>query len=213
MEKSRQGEKKSYLPAMSTIQKREVRFAVSIVLFITSIAAASFISYTSQRGNQVLVIAHPLPAGVAITAGDFHIARASLPRIADGYISSPKSAIGMITERSMVAGEILTSTALSGNSSLRNKVNASIAVRVSDVPVKLEPGDFVSIFQLHDVRNGEAEIPPIEVAREIFISSISRKGNSFGSDLIVTVSITKNDLPYLLQATTSGRLALIGNHE
>ena len=198
---------------MSTIHKREVRFAISIVLFITSIAATAVISYTSQRGSQVLLIAHPLPAGVAITSEDIQIARASLPRKAHGYATSLKGAVGRITQRNMAAGEILTSTALSSNSSLRNTVNASIAVRVSDVPVKLEPGDFVSIFQLHDVRNGEPESPPVEVAREIFVSSISRKGNSFGSDLIVTVSITKTDLPFLLQATTSGRLVLIGNHE
>jgi hypothetical protein len=69
----------------------------------------------------------------------------------------------------------------------------------------------VSIYQLHDLRNGESSIDPRLVISEVFIEGISGREGNFSGDFSVTVSLDRRDIPDLLAATTSGRLVIVGS--
>jgi hypothetical protein len=70
-------------------------------------------------------------------------------------------------------------------------------------------GELVTIYHLHDSKNGEVQAPLQRVLGGVFIAAIDRKSANFGSDIALTVSLDREFIPDLLTATTSGRLVIV----
>ena len=107
---------------------------------------------------------------------------------------------------------MLRSTDISSNSSYLATENISIAVRAADIPSSIGIGELVSLYQVQDARNGEAIQTPTEVISGVFVREISRKSANFGSDIVLTISINRRDIPTVLQASASGRLVVASSH-
>ncbi|MEY4035589.1 MAG: hypothetical protein RLZZ311_766, partial [Actinomycetota bacterium] len=67
-------------------------------------------------------------------------------------------------------------------------------------------------YQVHDAKNGETASPARHVLGGIFVTSFDRKGNNFGGEAALTLSINRELIPELLDATTSGRLVIVRAH-
>lgn len=182
---------------------------VAIALFIASIAASFLIAFTSHQGSSYWVMRSPLPAGARIAAEDVLVSKVTIGRAITGYLPSTLSPIGSITKRSLAQGEILHQGALSKSSKALTSESISLPIRATDFPPTVKPGDFVSIYQLHDVRNGESAIAPQLIISPAFVEGVTGKDRNFSGDLSITVSISRADVPKLLAATTSGRLVVI----
>lgn len=188
------------------------RLYIAGALFLTSIAASFLFSYFSNTGAHYWVAAKAIPEGVQITAGDIESIKANLGSGIDGYISSNQSPIGSITVRRIVPGELLSLAALSEESVNLNAESLAIPVRRSDLPESVAIGALVSIYQIHDSRNGEVSIPPVRVASGVFVSGISSKSANFGSDVSLTLTLARDEVPALLEASSSGRLVVVASH-
>jgi hypothetical protein len=82
-------------------------------------------------------------------------------------------------------------------------------VRSADISHSVNPGDIVSLFHVHDSRNGEAVIPPYRILSNLFVQGINQKSANFGGDISLTLSLNKEDIPTLLSATSSGRIVVV----
>lgn len=190
-------------------KKSQSRMFVAIALFIASISASFLIAYISNQGTSYWVMRTPLPMGAQINAENVSEVKMKLARATQGYLSSTTSPLGAITKRALSEGEILSRGVLSGPGGAPTSESISLAIASSDFPSKVAPGDLVSIYQLHDARNGESEIAPHLVISPVYIEEISGKEGNFSGELSITVSLNRKGVPTLLAATTSGRLVIV----
>ena len=63
-----------------------------------------------------------------------------------------------------------------------------------------------------ELRKLRALIAPERISMSAFIDSIDRKGNSFGGDVGVTLSVDRSEVAQILAATTSGRIVIVSSH-
>jgi hypothetical protein len=195
---------------VTNIQKKsQSRMLVAIVLFLASIATSFFIAFASHQGSSYWVTRAPLPAGARITAENVALTNVTFGRTTSGYLPSSRSPIGAITKRSIAQGEILHESALSQSSRALTAESISLPIRATDFPPTVKPGDLVSIYQLHDARNGESAIAPQLIISPAFVEAISGKDRNFSGDLSISVSLNRADVPAILAATTSGRLVIV----
>ncbi len=200
-----------YLPPMVTDikKKSQNRMFVAVALFLASITASFLIAFISHQGSSYWVMSSPLPAGARITAEDVLLSKVTIGRSISGYLPMSSSPVGSISKRSLAAGEILHQSALTQSTKALSSESISLPIRATDFPPTVKPGDLVSIYQLHDVRNGESGIAPQLIISPAFIEGVAGKDRNFSGELSITVSLNRSDIPTLLAATTSGRLVIV----
>jgi hypothetical protein len=169
-------------------------------------------SLAANHSEKFWVVLHPIAAGTQIDAADLGLQSVSLGASSDRYLSHTANPIGSITKRNLVSGELLQSVALTDDSQAMNHQEIGISIRSVDLPSSVEVGEVVTIFQLHDVKNGEASAPPHHIAGGVFISSIDRKSSNFGGEVAITISVDREVVADILDATTSGRLVVVKSH-
>jgi hypothetical protein len=192
-------------------KKSQSRMVIAVTLFIASIATSFGIAFISSQGSAYWVITEPIPEGAKISSEDVALVKIKLVRAATGYIQSSISPVGAVSKRALSRGEILHQGALANSDRKAWTGSVSLAIRSLDIPPSSQVGDMVSIYQLHDLRNGESSIDPRLVISEVFIEGISGREGNFSGDFSVTVSLDRRDIPDLLAATTSGRLVIVGS--
>ena len=188
------------------------RLIIAGALFITSIAASFLISFLSHTGSQYWTLTRPLPQGAKIESGDIAVVTATLDKGLRGYISASQSVVGSLIERSMHAGELLRSDAISNKPGRQVIESLSLLIRTADIPSSTSPGDLVTLYQIHDARNGEEIEPPTTILSGVFIRDIERKSANFGSDLSITISLERDDVATVLATTSSGRIVVVPSH-
>ena len=192
-------------------KKSHSRLLVAGALFFTSIFASLLIAYISSTGGKYWVLNHPLPRGVQIASTDISLAKVTLGRGAEGYLSSSINPIGSITLRNLSSGSLLNVSDLSNSGEELGSESLSIAVRAADLPATITVGEIVSLYRVFDARNGEVVPEPERVISGVFIKEISQKGANFGGDLALTISIQRDEVPRVLAATSSGRLVVVAS--
>lgn len=190
-------------------KKSQSRMFIAIALFVASIATSFFIAFLSNQGSSYWVVKEPVPIGAKIASADIGLVKIKLARATAGYLSSAISPVGAISKRALIQGEILHRSALTESARELTAESISLAIRSSDIPPSVKLGDQVSIYHLHDVRNGENQIEPRLVISSVFVKEISGREGNFSGDLSITVSLNRDDIPTVLAATTSGRLVIV----
>lgn len=187
----------------------QTRFIISLALFISAFISAVVISYAANRGAHYWILTHNIPKGVQITARDLMDRKASLGENPAQYLSTHENPIGSITKRSLDQGEFIPISALSEDLVQLSSEQLSISVRTVDIPSTISVGEIIDIYQLHDSKNGEASFAPQLIVGGAFVQSIDRKGNGFGGDVALTISVDGRSIEPILISTTSGRLVVV----
>ena len=195
-----------------TEKKSNSRLAIAGALFLTSIIASFAISYIANSGTHYWVLKHPLSRGVQITSSDIARVKLVLGKDVRGYISDRSNPVGSITRRSLLSGELLNTNDITSNSEELTTESLSISIRATDIPQSILPGDVVTLYQVFDARNGEAVTAPQHVLSGVFIKDVARKSANFGSDLSLTITVQREDVPLVLIATSSGRIVVVASH-
>jgi len=185
------------------------RLIVSIALCSAALIASYAMSIAANHTEKFWVVIHPVAAGTQLENRDVGLESVSLGSSSHRYLSRASNPIGSITLRNLLLGELLQGSALTDDSEAMNHQELSISVRSVDIPTTVEIGEVVTIFQIHDAKNGESKQPPHHIASGVYITSIDRKGSNFGGEVAITISVERDLIPDLLDATTSGRLVIV----
>ena len=197
---------------MTTKKNSSSRLLISIALCGAALIASYAMSLAANHTEKFWVLRRSVPAGTQLEQGDLGIQSVALGSSSSLYLRGSSNPLGSITKRSLATGEILQRTSITDDSTAMDHQQMSISMRSVDIPASVEIGEVVTIFQVHDAKNGEAIEPPHHIASGVFLTSIDRKGSNFGGDIAVTVSINRELIPDLLSATTSGRLVMVRAH-
>jgi hypothetical protein len=193
-------------------QKSHTRLIIASALFLLSIATSFGFSFLAHRGVSYWVITHPVAQGSALTSSDLARVTSSIDRSISSYISASENPIGMIARRNMPAGVFIDRRDLAADSGELSTADVSISVRAADMPANVGVGANVSLYHLVDSRNGEVVMDPELILERAFVKEVARKSANFASDITLTITLNERDLPYLLQATTLGRLVVVSTH-
>ena len=197
---------------MSTKKNSSTRLVLSIALCGAALIASYAMSIAANHTQKFWVLIHPVASGTQLDASDLGVESVALGTSASLYLPSIDNPVGSITRRDLTAGEILQKSAITLDSAFMSHQQMSISLRSVDIPANIEIGEVVTLFQLHDSKNGETSEPPHHIASGVFLTSIDRKGSNFGGEVAVTVSVDRELIPDLLAATTSGRLVMVQAH-
>lgn len=173
--------------------------------------ASYAMSVAANHSEKFWVLLRPVASGTQLKSADVGIQSVALGSSSSLYLRQIDNPIGSITRRDLTAGEILQKSSITEDSAYMDHQLMSISVRSVDIPSSIEIGEVVTLFQVHDSRNGETPEQPHHIASGVFITSIDRKGSNFGGDVAVTVSINRESISDLLNATTSGRLVMVAS--
>ena len=195
-------------------QKRNshARLILAATLCGATLLASFAMSMAANQREKYWMVLHPIAAGTQIEASDLGLQSVVLGSSEGNYLPAATNPIGSITRRQLSSGELLEGNSITDDSSAMVNQQISISARVVDIPAALTVGEVVSIYQVHDAKNGESASPARHVLGGVFVTSFDRKGNNFGGEAALTVSINRELIPELLDATTSGRLVIVRAH-
>ena len=196
------------------VQKRNshTRLILATTLCGATLLASFAMSVAANQKEKYWVVLRPIAAGTQIEAADLGLESVVLGGSEGNYLPAALNPIGSITRRALSSGELLGGNSITDDSSAMVNRQISISVRSADIPAGLTVGEMVSIYQLHDAKNGQAALAPEFVQGGVFVSALDRKGNNFGGEAALTVSINRESISELLNATTSGRLVIVRAH-
>ena len=196
------------------VQKRNshTRLILATTLCGATLLASFAMSVAANQKEKYWVVLHPIAAGTQIEAADLGLESVVLGSSEGNYLPAALNPIGSITRRALSSGELLGGNSITDDSSAMVNRQISISVRSVDIPAGLTVGEMISIYQLHDAKNGQAALAPEFVQGGVFVSALDRKGNNFGGEAALTVSINRESISELLNATTSGRRVIVRAH-
>ncbi|ASY14872.1 SAF superfamily protein [Candidatus Planktophila dulcis] len=196
------------------VQKRNshTRLILATTLCGATLLASFAMSVAANQKEKYWVVLRPIAAGTQIEAADLGLESVVLGSSEGNYLPAALNPIGSITRRALSSGELLGGNSITDDSSAMVNRQISISVRSVDIPAGLTVGEMISIYQLHDAKNGQAALAPEFVQGGVFVSALDRKGNNFGGEAALTVSINRESISELLNATTSGRLVIVRAH-
>ncbi len=198
-----------YGAPMVVKKKSHTRLYLSIALCVGALLASFLMTRAANARESYWVVLRPIAAGTQIGSGDLGYQSVVLGTAADNYLAASTNPIGSITRRRLLAGELLQGSALTDNARALTQQEFSLSVRAVDIPLAVEVGELISLYQVHDVRESNSEISPQFIASGAFVTSIDRKGSNFGGEVALGISLERSEIQSVLAATTSGRLVVV----
>lgn len=197
---------------MSAKKNHSPRFVISIALFVAALVASFLMSIAANQRAGYWVALNPIPAGSEVRTQDLAHIEVRLGESESKYLSTSFNPTGSISLRKLSPGELIPieSLAKSGDAEINEEI--SLSLRSVDIPTQVGPGSLVNIYQLHDAKNGEAAIDPLQILQGAQVISLDRKGSNFGGEVALTISTSPRDVYRVLTASTSGRLVAVHSH-
>jgi hypothetical protein len=185
------------------------RMPLAITLIIAAFASAFFISTYSNKGADYWVVANSFAPGHLITESDLVATHMNLGSSSENYLSTSDQLIGLVATRTMVVGEVISTSDVTASSQAMSTSAVPLSLRSADLASGVIVGDSVDIYWVLDSRNGEGAMDPILILGGVSLIGLDDSKNALGGDIGITVAIEETQVLRLLSATTQGRLVVV----
>jgi hypothetical protein len=185
------------------------RMPLAITLIIAAFASAFFISTYSNKGADYWVVANSFAPGHLITESDVVATHMNLGNSSENYLSTSDQLIGLVATRTMVVGEVISTSDVTTSSQAMSTSAVPLSLRSADLASGVIVGDSVDIYWVLDSRNGEGVMDPILILGGVSLIGLDDSKNALGGDIGITVAIEETQVLRLLSATTQGRLVVV----
>jgi hypothetical protein len=169
------------MTAIFSFMRRQLaasRTLVGVALIIVSVVGVVSVVRLSTPGDRVIMANSFLPAGTVIT--DDVIEEGRVSSIAANPSASPTEVIGRVVGSDIGGGEIITARSLEPLSSSRVLISVPLGVTP---PSAITSGTVIDLWSVKE----DGDIPPITVARNAVVVSVTDSG--FGGDSVLTVLV------------------------
>lgn len=186
------------------------RFAIGVVLVVGSVLGVSFVIAAVDDTVEVYAARTMLPAGTAVSAGDFDVTAVRLGASGAYYLAVddlPEE--GFVLSRAVAAGELVPLAALDERAALGH---TSVVVTVGgDVAAAVAAGATVDLWAAPQLEHGRFGSPAIVVASAEVVRLIDASGFIGGdSGRSVELRVPTASIAAVLQATAnSDALSLV----
>ena len=153
-----------------------------------------------------------LAPGVRISLSNLTPKRIAIPDGFQAYIRASENINDFVVVRSVGAGELLPSMAVTSNSLSQQMSSVPVSVHASDLPADLATGEIVNLYHVGDSHLAKEFGPPNLVISHAYILAVDRKGQNLGGDLTLTLSVNTKFIMQVLDATASGRIVVVRTH-
>ena len=185
------------------------RLPLAITLIVAAFVSAFFISTYSNRGANFWVVANSFAPGHLITESDLVATHMNLGSSSENYLSTSDQLIGLVATRTMVVGEVISTSDVTTSSQAMSTSAVPLSLRSADLASGVIVGDSVDIYWVLDSRNGEGVMDPILILGGVSLIGLDDSKNALGGDIGITVAIEETQVLRLLSATTQGRLVVV----
>jgi hypothetical protein len=188
------------------------RLTIAISLCILSILTTFLIAYLNNRGERFWVVTHPVAAGSQLSSGDLQLRTIEFSAGDNLYLTSRENPIGGFLRTQLGAGYLIGRDQITRTPAGIHLRDISLPIQLADLPVDLAQGDLVSLYQVHDLRNGESGQPPELIIADIFLTKIGGERTNFSGSTSITVTTDERNVERILSGTTSGRIVVVASH-
>ena len=198
---------------MSNYKKRSrARLITAVALIAASFCSAFVLSFIANRSTPVLSARATLIPGHTVVESDISSVRVALPDGYSHYFINDRNIIGGIVTRTIAAGELIPSAAITFSESSLSSTTVPISVHGYDIPLNIVLGEKISLYHVGDPKVSSDVTPASLLIRGAYIVGINSKGENLGGDISLTVSIDSMQVCALIDATSSGRIVVVRAH-
>lgn len=196
--------------AVARVRRLLVRYRRPVSALLAAAAVLAVIEAVAPAAapkRQVVVAAHDLASGVALTAADLSIVEMPPGLVPAGSSPSMAAVLGRVVAGPLRNGEALTDRRLLGRSLLagypRGTVAAPVRIRDADVVDLLEVGVHIDVYAARD-----ATMLADLVVGDVAVITLPRPSDDNQQGGLVVLAVTPTEAAALAQASAVAALSL-----
>lgn len=189
------------------------RFLFGLALIITALFASLLISKGSQREIAIWRAERTLAPGTIIDQSAIAISSVVLHDDAGLYLSASAPILGSSVVRSIQAGELIPSSALSTDMDMTLK-RVALSIPSATLPYALKSGEIVNIYSIPSQTNALRNEPSFQLRSSLVLSDIGIEGieagtRDIGGNSTITFLIPERFVETLLTAIIDHQIIIV----
>lgn len=195
---------------MTRYKKRlQTRLIAAGALVLASFISAFVLSSVANQKSGVWTSSKTLVPGHYVLIEDLVQTQVVLGGSESSYFRASDDPTGYIVKRAVPQGELIPRSSLSNSENEMLTSAVPISVHASDLPGNVSSGEIVNLYQVGDSTITQNLGPPTLILSHVFLLSIDKKGENFGGDISLTISVDHKEILTLLEATSQGRIVVV----
>lgn len=181
----------------------DARFIVGLVLVALSIGGVWLVVSSAASTSPVLQATRTIVEGEALASGDFRVVEINLGAVTDSYVAPQALKPGQIVNRTLSAGELLPSAAVSDAEASRT---TTVVIESSTgVPEQVRAGSLVELWHAPPLDDSGAVDAPRLLVSDVTVASVTTRDGVLGAEgTSVELVIDRTDIGDVLAAITGG---------
>lgn len=179
---------------------RDPRFVGGLVLVVLSVLACTWLVADARAGESLYRTTRDIAAGETLDSSNTEVVDAR--PASDVYLASGGLPVGALTTRSLAAGELVPTSAVS---TAEDGTHRRLVLTVSEgLPASATPGSLMELWFVPTHRSGsEVDTTPTLVAQQVVLVRTAEDSSSIASlgGLRIEVRLESGDLAAVLEAS------------